>query len=526
MGSSIIKSVLVAVLLVLLSFSIGVSAAEDAKTSVLIIGAICGIVAMLCIGVKSWLLLIVIPILICYTPVSLPFLPAQTASYVTAIMVLVYWGTLRVQKRVRFVWRSVPSWDVVFFILVGLMLYAFYRCPVSINLLQGILGIRVEMVGGTAYYNMVLAIGAYIAYSVIPVSLKELEKWQKWILRIVWVLLIVSVVMSVLMGAGSSMQESRVTNYQSVSIFLLLYVYGTQAVSRILTSVRSLFLLLAGCFGLAITGFRSAIAHAMVMLFVVAWVKREIIYFVVAGILGCGIVMVASEAGVLLGLPHGVQRVLSVFPGIKIDEGIALGAKGSSEVRYEAWEMAMDERTRLINDYVWGDGFGMPAAHHERLKYYNSRLSDEALDMKQVLVDTRNWHSGPISMIHELGYIGLGMAALFFSVGGYIAFVVMKSYRHHKLWPLVVIIVPHLYGEIYRSFFVCREFESLFADSAAWYFLIKVFYCEGVKNGIIVPLSRRVSYVPLTVQERRETEADMPEYPLPRKLKVLQNKKA
>ena len=528
MGNNVVKSVLVAVLLIVLSFTVGVAAADDVKGATVLIAGVCALAVVLSVGEKAWLALLFMPYYSMINPIPISGVDGATLNNCVAILVACYWCTLRVQGKVRFEWKSLPGLDIFFFLLVALMIVAFYRRPVSVNVIEGLLGMDSEFIGGKAYMFCLISALGYIAYSVVPTPLEKMEKYVKPIIWMSVALGILTVAITfvrrgslVINVDGDGMSErARDTAYILFSWFIVLYVYGTKKITTILTSARYLFLLLVGFLGTMLSGFRSRIAILVFMLIPISAVKRELMWFVCCAILGYAAIMVGSAAGVLTKLPFGVQRVLSVVPNVQIDANARLSAEGSTEARMITWEYALDERTGAIKNYVWGDGYGMDKEQHRRLNYV-----DEGVTVKG-LIRTSQWHSGPISMIQRLGYVGLIIVFFMMLYLMWFAYRLMVAYRHHSLFPIIVVIVPHLYGDFVSLFGVISDYEYIFARASLRIVVFKMFYCEGVKAGIIAPVLRRKSYIPMAVQERRNEELDLPEYPLPRKLKKLQNKQA
>lgn len=526
MGNNVVKSILVAALLIVLSFSVGVTAAEDAKGAGMIIAASCALVAALCVGKKAWLLLIIMPYYAMYPIKPVGYLPAFTLTFAIAAIVLVYWGTLKIIGNVSFEWKSMPIFDVLFISLIIVGLYAFYRNPVSINKLNKILGIETQNVGGMGYFFMLFSILGYIAYSVIPLPIDKMEKYVK---PIVWFVFISALIYTLrLLSTGgfkefaetmpgeaeATMTNSRFVAFDRMSMLLMVFIYGTKKIREILTRPKYIFILLLSALGIMLTGSRGHIARMMCMLLPLSLMKREFSCLVCAGAIGFSAILVANDADVLRYAPYGVQRAVSVIPGMKIDNRIQRVAQHSLDIRFGMWEVAMDKRTGYIKDYVWGDGFAMDRKQLQRAGLIK-------MDQADGLMLTGEWHSGPIGMIHRLGYVGFSITTCIFLYMMVMAYRVLKAYQRHSLFPIVLIIVPNVYGEAWEIYGAIADYRHFFSASIGFLFMTKVFYCEGVKKGIIKPLFARSSYVPLAVQERQNEELGLPDYPLPRKLKKL-----
>lgn len=527
MGNNVVKSILVAALLIVLSFSVGVTAAEDAKGAGMIIAASCALVAALCVGKKAWLLLLFLPYH-AFSPVwGVSFLPTQILTYAVAFLVLLYWLSLKIIGNVNFEWKSMPVFDVLFISLIIVGLYAFYRHPVSIGTLNQIMGTETQYVGGTIYYLMFIALLGYIAYSVIPMPLQKMEKYVKSIVWFVFICAIIYTIRKLLKGNDNlegfsdtedrSVMSARISAYLALSIIIMMYVYGSKKIGEILKSPKYIILMFFAASGVMVAGSRGQMARVLCMMLPLALMKGEFKIFVLLGGFGLSALFVASDADVLRYAPYGLQRVASAIPSLKVDSLVRRRAQGSLDTRFRLWDIALDHRTGYIKNYVWGDGFGMD-------RKQLSRTVTVETSIEKTLMSTGEWHSGPISMIHRLGYVGFSITTCIFLYMLPIAYRTMKAYQRHPLFPAVILIIPHVYGHVWYMYGAVADFRYFFQAATGPLFMLKVFYCEGIKNGIIKPLFARSSYVPLAIQERQYEEPGVPEYPLPRKLKALQNK--
>lgn len=106
-------------------------------------------------------------------------------------------------------------------------------------------------------------------------------------------------------------------------------------------------------------------------------------------------------------LPFGIQRAMTVLPGVKLSNKIEKEAEGSSDWRLEMWEWALDPSTGYIKDYVWGDGFGLSS--------YREKLRTTAVALRTIQNDNKlfaargAWHNGAIHLVHRTGYVGLSI---------------------------------------------------------------------------------------------------------------------
>jgi hypothetical protein len=110
-----------------------------------------------------------------------------------------------------------------------------------------------------------------------------------------------------------------------------------------------------------------------------------------------------------LDLPRTAQRALCFLPGNWDPEAVS-DAKDSSEWRFEMWEIALTS-DKYIHNKIFGDGFGFMRADFERgmdLMYGRTSLRGDEAKQEMFLLDG-DLHSGPISSIRFVGYVGLAL---------------------------------------------------------------------------------------------------------------------
>lgn len=535
MGNNVVKSILVAVLLIVLSFSVGVSAAEDAKGAGMIIAACCALFALLWLKEKIWLVLFYIPVLICFG-FDLPMLSSQSGTYVVAIVVMCSLALHKMRGRIRFERRSLPSMDIPFFVLLVLLAYSLYRFPVLPKSITGIIGINLDYSGGADYLWAFLALLGYLVYSVIPIDMKVLGRHVNYIVKVAFVVgIIVAVKSYVYKSAPANIHEAemsatqmRFTYFRNIGAATVLYVIGTKRVARIFTSARSLVMLMAGCVGVLLSGSRGTTAVLLIQGLFLMFIRREASYLATLLLTIYGGIFLIAGAGQLEQLPYGIQRIAYALPGIEVRSNAGESAKHSTLMRDKLEKLGFDPNSGFIKDYVWGDGIGREHAQMMRVRWSGSKVANtkEKDFLLRNAMQKSSWHNGLLNIIHPLGYTGLATIIWLSSVTFIYVYIVLRAYINHPVYPLLVITMPiviewmlHLYARLGAGG-LSSVFNAFFISTI----MAKVFYCEGVKHGLIVPMLKRKSYIPLAVQERRHEEHDLPEYPLPRKLKKTLSK--
>jgi hypothetical protein len=202
-----------------------------------------------------------------------------------------------------------------------------------------------------------------------------------------------------------------------------------------------------------------------------------------------GMIGVALLAAInlLAPLPPNVQRALTFLPGTW-EERYKVDAEGSTEWRVEVWKEAL-LTDRWIHNKWLGDGLGFSAA--ELSAQMNDRegaragISGFSAHRESILANG-DYHSGPVSSIRVIGYIGLLVFLLAQIRLAVHAHHLITRYRHTEWFPLTlfigipVIILPLIFVFIFGAF-----------KTAAPTFLISCGLVSILKNNLPLPNSNR-----------------------------------
>ncbi len=505
MQNNVVRTVLTALFLVVLCFVVGVQAAENAKLCVGIVVGIVGAVFLLWMGPRSWMLIYLLPPVMAFFPLP-GHLGQLPVAYVVCSGILCYWLLMWLMGYVKFKWRSLLAMDLIILLIFVYMVISFVRNPVSI----GALGLEAEMIGGKEYVWCIVATLYYIAVSCVPATYEQLSKvlrWTVYLMVFICVLNLSLVVLGIRGGMSVSdltekAQNSRFSLLAPLGTFCIYIIYGLTPLSRILVSpVRLIGLLLSFCC-IVISGWREMLMTSCFVIAAIAFIKRELWALTVLGILGYGGILFLSSEGIVKEAPFGMQRTLSMLPGVEIKQEIRSGAEHSSEWRKEMWSWALDPRMGYIHDYVWGDGFGQSVDYLERLNVATMRGTLQG-DDRDGYARTGMWHSGYITSIHRLGYVGCAIIMITFLYGVVMMFRTAMAYRGTNMFlPALFLIVPYAGQPAY--FFISAGTIPKFFDTYVFLATIKIFYCVGREKGIILPWGAQQRYVPQVIREHGE----------------------
>ena len=170
-------------------------------------------------------------------------------------------------------------------------------------------------------------------------------------------------------------------------------------------------IVLSACFfaslvAILLSGFRSNLIGWLFAIALASYIRggvRHIIPLVAAGLAGVVIIVVLQTAG--LSVPLAAQRALSFIP-ITWDSRASLDAKGSIDWRVDMWRLALTS-DRYIKNKVLGDGFGFDPAELRAQTTLTSLRMDTSHGLQDYFMITGDYHSGPVSAIRFVGYMGL-----------------------------------------------------------------------------------------------------------------------
>ncbi len=221
------------------------------------------------------------------------------------------------------------------------------------------------------------------------------------------------------------------------------------------------------CVGFALSGFRSEIIGFAAYFLLAAYFRNGLLKalqtfaclaIVVAGLIG------AQSSGVHL--PLTAQRALSFLPG-DWDHEAKTSAEESSEWRYYMWQIALNSN-EFIKNKILGDGFGFSGYELQIMTQADDSTVGNGFiggDPQEAAMVVGVFHSGPISAIRYVGWVGLALyLTLLFAVAGY-AWRLIKAAASTPFFPLALFIgLPALFEPI-RYIFIYGAFDTGFPET-------------------------------------------------------------
>ena len=505
MSNSIVGKIVACIILIVLCFIVGAQAAESAKVSLVYLVMICGGLFMLIMGPRCWMLIFLLPSIVAVLPI-----PGAIGSYNKAFLVgagvAVYWLFMWPMGYVKIQWRGMLLLDMLAFLSFALMVASYLKKPVSILAL----GIDSDYIGGAPY---VYAIGAFIYYmalSCIPMPVAQLGKVLSWKM---WIGLVCAIIICAenlagygggggeaeSMSLGTAVQETRFGAFSGLGANLIVLLFAYFPLVRLLTNPLLTFGMMMSYAMILISGFRSALVmHTFVVVFM-SIVKKEFVMMLMLALACYGGLLTMSAGGGLSALPFGVQRSLSVVPGLQVEAAAAREGEGSSDWRYVMWRWALDKRTGFIKDYVWGDGIGLSASELSRDQRAIMRGELQYGDQDQ-FARTAMWHSIIITVIQSWGYVGLVVVLSTVYVTAFLILRVCSSLRGTSLFvPAMVLLMPFTQSLVF-IYFNTATMQGYFT----WFVTVantKLLYCIAREQGLLMPWFQHRRYVPQMIAE-------------------------
>lgn len=495
MGSSIVRNIIGAILLIVLSFIIGIMAADSAKKAAVIITAVIGIIGVIALGKKVWIaLLILIPL-----GEAVNRNPERPSEFIIAGLVLAYWIILRSLGQVRFTWRKLYGADILMFLFISYVIFSFWKNPASFNFINQLTGIQTDTVSTAAYPISIASILFYIALSSITFEKKLLLPVLKWSI----IIKLIALTIMACINLRTSISENpiyslntakRVPHFMALALHLVVFFYAGKPLRKLFVSPTSILGISLSALMMMYSGFRGQFARFVLLVSAIAALKKEYSAIILSVALSLGALTILHTSGSVSSLPYTVRRVLSPLPIIGEETGLAKASKGSNDWRAEMWKWALDPRTRYIKDYIWGDGIVINPDELMRL-HYRQQQGNQIVNAKN-----RSWHNGFIYLLQSLGIVGTTLFECCLLYGLFIMWRISASLRGTPYFmPCVFYNYYYLYGFIFFNIGANGLIEA--AKIAANFAYLKIF--NDIANEHGQKRVRRTHYTPLLMREEK-----------------------
>jgi hypothetical protein len=250
-------------------------------------------------------------------------------------------------------------------------------------------------------------------------------------------------------------------------------------------------------------GYRNGIVSLSLTYLVSIAYRSGLSGILLSSIGGATIICLLAFVNLISPLPPNMQRSLSFLPGTW-QERYKADASGSTEWRVEIWKEALFSE-RWIQNKIMGDGLGFSAAELAAQLNANAgmRRGVSGFDAhREAILANGDYHSGPVSMVRTIGYVGL---ILFL-----IAQIRVAVHAHREImrckntswYPIALFVgIPIIWAPIF-FLFVFGDFK---ADMLS--LLMNIGMVRLLQNNLPLPryvAVKRGNYVPLIAQESRK----------------------
>lgn len=343
------------------------------------------------------------------------FSPIQLASMYVSVCTFLLLASHKVTLRLR---MTSIEWMAVLMLLM--LLQAYMRNPVGIRLLGS------ENVGGRPYVIMLIALAGGVILATTRTDHAQIKKAFKW--SVIGYMATFSIQLAasvsatiagytaILFGAGGGhasatdeLRDSTKAGRNGAAAVL------AKASSRCLVAFRHPLkamchpfwglIVLSALLGAGMSGFRNVIASTLLTLVLGTyyWGRGQ------AVIRGCFIgvsgYLIINIINIAVPLPPNVQRSLSFLPGTW-EERYIIDAEGSTNWRVEMWEEALTT-DRYIENKIIGDGLGIRRSDFMFMQEISdSRVITNEMSQERAML-AGDFHSGPVSSVRVVGYVGL-----------------------------------------------------------------------------------------------------------------------
>ncbi len=423
MDSSKLKAIIVGVLATFAALYLGITAATaQFETIAWVIGG-GGFVTCLLLGRRIWLLIPFLGSL----QLTLMIPGSPTTMLLAQALVVGFSSLIFLSRRLPF---RLQLTELEFWIglLTVCVLQVYLRNPVGINLFGGdTVGGRPYIIYGVTFFAAFLLCGLRVPATELRTAMRLsiLGGILNFCLGILgWLL----PSFGTWFGFASSMQAG--TQNEAIDETRATRVDAVRALAQTLAlTVSSRINPLKACFSLrwaplvllsfafaAFSGYRNVIGAVGLTYMVGLFYRGHMLSVLAAGLFSILILGFLAFGNLVMPLPPNIQRSLSFLPGTW-EESYRRDSKESSEWRVAIWKEAL-LTDRWIHNKWLGDGMGFTATdlamqQSVKARKLKGRFGVSGFDLqREAILANGDYHSGPVSAVRTIGYVGLLVMAL------------------------------------------------------------------------------------------------------------------
>jgi hypothetical protein len=239
----------------------------------------------------------------------------------------------------------------------------------------------------------------------------------------------------------------------------------------------------------ALSGFRSAMVSVLAYFAIHSYVRRGWGDVIRTAVIGVPLLaLVITMHGLLFTLPLSIQRTLSFLPG-RWDYVAIAEAKGSSQWRFDMWEQMLF--TDKYIDSKWlGDGFGFTRRQFDVMRALSVRTMNTQ-EVQETYMISGGVHSGPISTIRYVGYVGLVIYLVLLSAIARDAWRLIQRSKSTPIFSLALFIGIPMVWEPLHFVLIFGGYEGSLPLTIYWIGLLKMLHnsLDELKTSVPVKLA-------------------------------------
>jgi hypothetical protein len=177
-----------------------------------------------------------------------------------------------------------------------------------------------------------------------------------------------------------------------------------------ISKIPLLILFLFGFFMIGLSGFRSELISGISFSAISSALRKKGRDIFILGLIGCiGILILSSSYSLGVNLPFSIQRALSFIP-LDWDPRAKKSGSDTAEWRFKMWSDALTTDS-IIKNKLLGDGFGFTRNELNIMmgETFGGGPGFIGASKEESFIIKGSFHSGPVSSIRFVGFIGLAL---------------------------------------------------------------------------------------------------------------------
>jgi hypothetical protein len=226
-------------------------------------------------------------------------------------------------------------------------------------------------------------------------------------------------------------------------------------------------LFMISVFASLLGGFRSGVVSLAAYFAAATFVRGgffQLFRVLVVGAVGALIITAGSY---FVHMPNAVQRSLSFLPG-QWDDAAVADARASSEWRYYMWRIMLTDPRYIENKWL-GDGFGFSSQQFSAISQAKT-----VADQQENFMIIGQVHSGPVTAIRYVGYVGLLIHTILMFYMAWLAFRICRASLGTGLSTLSLFFGIVIMWEPFNFYLIFGSYDGDLPNQIYWAGILKM----------------------------------------------------